>query len=315
MAGVPWLTHWNQNEKEGESDRERGGGCGRWWWWWRGGVTLLPLAPAVLYHQSALRTLRNLWKWECGNAGDASNLSAARFPSFQRSAAIRRALLSQLNLTCPPPHTHTRTQPRRGGPSEKPCLWVCSNGAHNNWQTDTLMCRSKSKWIQSICSMSTVWFQQLMVRDVKKSDFFVQFYSKSEENGSCQILRQMTLNENLLSRCIWRFSLNTVYRDMTFSSYCPALVQSWKKSILKADSMEMLHLQLSSKQSAHLCHVLVVVHVAVPLLPTQLPLGGADGRRARPVAWDGGQGGGGGGRRWRGGRWGQWQWLESGVPS
>lgn len=48
--------------------------------------------------------------------------------------------------------------------------------------------------------------------------------------------------------------------------------------------------QLRSKQSAHLCHMLVVVHVAVPLVPAQLPLGGADGRRTRPVAGDGGDG-------------------------
>lgn len=48
--------------------------------------------------------------------------------------------------------------------------------------------------------------------------------------------------------------------------------------------------QLCSKQSAHLCHMLVVVHVTVPLVPAQLPLGGADGRRTRPVAGDGGDG-------------------------
>lgn len=58
-------------------------------------LTLLPLASAVLHHQSMLQNLWNLWKWECGNAGDESNLSAVQFPSFQRSAAIRRTLWSQ----------------------------------------------------------------------------------------------------------------------------------------------------------------------------------------------------------------------------
>lgn len=48
-----------------------------------------------------------------------------------------------------------------------------------------------------------------------------------------------------------------------------------------------VYLQLCNKQSAHLCHMLVVVHVAVPLVPAQLPLGGADGRRTCPVAGDG----------------------------
>lgn len=48
-----------------------------------------------------------------------------------------------------------------------------------------------------------------------------------------------------------------------------------------------LYLQLSGKESAHLCHVLVVIHVAVPLVPTQFPLGGADWWRACPVARDG----------------------------
>lgn len=46
--------------------------------------------------------------------------------------------------------------------------------------------------------------------------------------------------------------------------------------------------QLCGKQSAHLCHMLVVIHVAVPLVPAQLPLGGADGRRTCPVVGDGG---------------------------
>lgn len=45
--------------------------------------------------------------------------------------------------------------------------------------------------------------------------------------------------------------------------------------------------QLRGKQSTHLCHVLVFIHVAVPLITTQLPLSGADGRRTRPVAGGG----------------------------
>lgn len=47
-----------------------------------------------------------------------------------------------------------------------------------------------------------------------------------------------------------------------------------------------VHSQFCSEQSAHLCHVLIVVHVTVYLVPTQLPLGGADRRRASPVAGD-----------------------------
>lgn len=52
-----------------------------------------------------------------------------------------------------------------------------------------------------------------------------------------------------------------------------------------------MYSQLRGKQSTHLCHVLVFIHVAVPLITTQLPLSGADGRRTRPVA-GGGRGGG-----------------------
>lgn len=45
-------------------------------------------------------------------------------------------------------------------------------------------------------------------------------------------------------------------------------------------------LQLCNKKPTDLSHVLVVIHVAVSLVPTQLPLGGADGRRTSPVAGD-----------------------------
>lgn len=49
-----------------------------------------------------------------------------------------------------------------------------------------------------------------------------------------------------------------------------------------------MHSQLCSKQSAHLCHMLIVIHVAVTLVPTQLSLRGAYGRRTCPVIGDGG---------------------------
>lgn len=85
----------------------------------------MPPAPAVLHHQSALQNLWNLWKWECGHAGDVSNLSVVQslFPSFQRSAAIRRTLWSQLNLAW-----HPGVQ---SGTSEKACMSAASKSKAN----------------------------------------------------------------------------------------------------------------------------------------------------------------------------------------
>lgn len=63
----------------------------------------------------------------------------------------------------------------------------------------------------------------------------------------------------------------------------PALVLGDRRAAIIS-----IRFQLRSKQSADLCHMLAVVHVAVPLVPAQLPLGGADGRRTCPLAGDGG---------------------------
>lgn len=77
MAGVPWLTQANERQI---------GLIGT-------GLTPLPSAPAFVCYQSMFQNLWNLWKWECGNSGDVTNLAVVRssFPGFQRPVAILRS--------------------------------------------------------------------------------------------------------------------------------------------------------------------------------------------------------------------------------
>lgn len=103
-----------------------------------------PPALAVLQHQSALYNLWHLWKWECRNVGDVSNLTIVQslFLSFKRSAAIRRTVWSQLKLAY-----HTRVQT---GTSEKTCQGAAtpSNEPANILPTETLAyTRQKAKWL------------------------------------------------------------------------------------------------------------------------------------------------------------------------
>lgn len=54
-----------------------------------------PSRPTLFPGQCELQNVRNFWKWECGNAGDVSNLSVVR------SGYKERAAWSQFNLVMP----------------------------------------------------------------------------------------------------------------------------------------------------------------------------------------------------------------------
>lgn len=77
MATVPWLTQANERRIELIGT----------------GLTPLPSAPALVCYQSMFQNLWNLWKWECGNSRDVTNLALVRssFPGFQKPVAILRS--------------------------------------------------------------------------------------------------------------------------------------------------------------------------------------------------------------------------------
>lgn len=114
-----------------------------------------PPASAVLHHQEALQNLWNLWKWECKNVGDVSNLTIVQslFLSFQKPAAITRTVWSWLNLAL---HTGVQT-----GTSEKPvrvqlhqAISPQTYSQQKHWHTQGKMtsCKTSDLCVLIVCS-------------------------------------------------------------------------------------------------------------------------------------------------------------------
>lgn len=89
--------------------------------------------------------------------------------------------------------------------------------------------------------------------------------------------------------CILMESIATAFRfSLWWKGHKLQMSVSMSDVSVKRCDINWFHLQLCSKQPAHLGHMLAVaVDVVVCLVPAVFPLAGADGRRACPVVADG----------------------------